>query len=113
MATNGNHGDDDLANAAVQASIATFLNQSKLEEVIGSVDPARQKAVEAKVRAIADSSLRFVETFGQPILRSEAETSTFTEALQSHLRSRFPWATEASLVRVTSHATYYAWHEGF
>jgi hypothetical protein len=113
MATNRNHADDDLANSAVQASIATFLNQSKLEEVIGSVDPARQKAVGAKVRAIADSSLRFVESFGQPILTSEAETSTFAEALRNHLRSHFPWATEASLDRVTSHAMYYAWHEGF
>jgi formate dehydrogenase maturation protein FdhE len=104
---------DDLANLAAQASIATFLNNTKLQEVVSGFEPAQQKAVEAKVRSLADASIRFVESYGHSILKSEAETVSFTEALNSHLRPQFPWASEASLERVRSHALYYAWHEGF
>jgi hypothetical protein len=104
---------DDLANAAAQASIATFLNDTKLQEVIGGLKPAQQKTIGAKVRSLADASLRFVETYGHPIVKSEDETAAFTEALRSHLRSQFPWASDTSLERVRSHALYYAWHEGF
>jgi ABC-type transporter Mla subunit MlaD len=105
--------NDELANAAAQASIATFLNHTKLQEVIGGLEPAQQKAIGAKVRSLADASIRFVESYGHSILESEAGTATFTEALNSHLRPKFPWASEASLERVRSHALYYAWHEGF
>jgi hypothetical protein len=105
--------NDELANAAAQASIATFLNHTKLQEVIGGLEPAQQKAIGAKVRSLADASIRFVESYGRSILESEAVTDAFTEALHSHLRPKFPWASEASLERVRSHALYYAWHEGF
>lgn len=101
---------DSLCNLAVAAWVKTFPIEENLIRFLDTVDDAMRIVVESQSRHFIGTAEKFLWDWQEPI--GETGHAKFSSALETYLKSGFPWAEDQALRSARSFTRYCAWREG-